>query len=156
MPDALSADPADLRAEASGLPVGWGDISWRSQERVLKVRGRRVCLLACGLLLVVCCLLSAVCCLVASGVIERLRDRDGATEQGNGLSPGDQRLSGGQTGEVFPLCNSGAFDGRIPGAVDPAEEPPSPWVGVLGPRHCHGAIPDKHGGQMDQRVSLES
>jgi hypothetical protein len=71
-------------------------------------------------------------------VIGRLRHLDHAADVGHGLALGDQLLGGFELADDLFGCVPGAFHGRDPGPVWPAENSHSPRTGFQGPRQQHG------------------
>jgi hypothetical protein len=78
-------------------------------------------------------------------VVGRLRHLDHAADVGDGLALGNQLLCRSLLRRSLRLeladdllgCVPGAFHGRVPGLVWPAEDSHSPWTEFQGPRHHH-------------------
>jgi hypothetical protein len=64
--------------------------------------------------------------LLAPAVVGRLRHLDDAAVICDGLAPGDQLLGGLELADDLRRCVPGAFQGRVPGPVWPAEDSHSP------------------------------
>ena len=72
--------------------------------------------------------------LLPPAVVGRLRHLDDAADVGDGLALGDQLLGGLELADDLLSCVPGAFHGRVPGPVWPAEDSHSPWTDFRGPR----------------------
>ena len=80
-------------------------------------------------------------------MVGRLRHLDHAADVGDGLALGDQLLCGSllrrsrrlELADDLLGCVPGAFHGRVPGPVWPAEDSHSPWTEFQGPRHTISA-----------------
>jgi hypothetical protein len=66
--------------------------------------------------------------LLSPAVVSRLRHLDDAADVGDGLALGDQLLGGFELADDLLGCVPGAFHGRVPGPVWPAEDSHSPWT----------------------------
>jgi hypothetical protein len=63
-----------------------------------------------------------------------LRHLDHAADLDDGLALGDQLRGSFELADDLLRCVPGAFHGRVPGPVWPAEDPHSPWIDCQGPR----------------------
>ena len=73
--------------------------------------------------------------LLPPAVVRRLRHLDHAADLDDGLALGDQLLGSFELADDLLRCVPGAFHGRVPGPVWPAEDSHSPWTDCRGPRH---------------------
>jgi hypothetical protein len=71
--------------------------------------------------------------LLPPAVIRRLRHLDDTADLVDGLALGDQLLGSFELADDLLGCVPGAFHGRVPGLVWPAEDTHSPWTGFPDP-----------------------
>jgi len=75
--------------------------------------------------------------LLSREVVGLLRHFDDPADVGDGLALDDQLLGGFELADDPRDCVPGAFQGRVPGLVWPAEDSYSPWADHRCPRHIN-------------------